>query len=200
MINPNFNELKIRLLEGNIDLNNFDCGNSDLNEFLKEDSLLQKRLMLNTTYLFFLGNDIIGFVTISSDALSIKKLGREYKKRFKDKNIIYKDIPSIKLGRLAVDKEFQNSGVGDFLIRWLFYYSVNKADELGFRFINIDAYIPSYKFYEKYHFKPISTDLTKDFKKYERTKNRDREKANKMTIPMFFDLYKLKLIGKYQKI
>lgn len=38
------NELKMKLIDGNIDLNNFDYGNNDLNEFLKNDSLIQKKI------------------------------------------------------------------------------------------------------------------------------------------------------------
>lgn len=104
--------------------------------------------MLNTTYLFYWKNHLIAFLTISPDTINIKKLGKKYKKKFQDKDIIYKDIPSIKLGRLAVDKKFQKSGIGDYLIKWFFYYSKEKAEEVGFRFINIDAYISAYKFYE----------------------------------------------------
>jgi GNAT superfamily N-acetyltransferase len=165
MINMNLNELKMKLIDGNIDLNNFDCGNNDLNEFLKNDSLIQKKLMLNTSYLFYCKNHIIAFLIISSDTINIKKLGKKYKKKFEDENIIYKDSPSIKLGRLAVDKKFQKSGIGKYIINWLFYYSIEKTAELGFRFINIDAYLTAYKFYKKYYFEPISVDLTKVFKK-----------------------------------
>jgi len=144
----NFNELKLKIINGNIDLNNFDCGNNDLNEFLKNDSIIQKELMLNTTIIFYWKNNIIAFLTISSDTINIKKLGKKYKKKFEEKNIIYKNIPSIKIGRLAVDKKFQKCGIGDYLINWLFYYCVEKAEELGFRFITIDAYISAYTFYK----------------------------------------------------
>ncbi|KZX12322.1 GNAT family N-acetyltransferase [Methanobrevibacter curvatus] len=187
----NLKNIKIKLLNENHDLNDFDCGNEDLNEFLKKDSLFQKNIMLNTAYLAFYNGKIVGFLTISSDSLNLKKLGNKYKERFQDKEVGYKTFPTIKLGRFAVDKNFQDGGIGRVLIMWLINFAIQNSEKIGFRFINIDAYIIAFNFYKKYYFKPFPVDLEKIFRKYEKAKARDLKTANSMTLGMFLDLHSL---------
>lgn len=191
MIYLDFNKIKIKLLKENNDFRNFDCGNNDLNEFLKEDSLFQKNMMLNTTYLAFYREQLIGFLTVSADSINLRDLGENYKNFFQNKDIPYKRFPAIKLGRFAVDSSFQKNGVGNFLMKNFLDYIIYSSEKIGFRFVSVDAYIPAYKFYKNHYFEPISRNFDKTFEKYEKIKNIDLDNANKLTIQMFIDLYNL---------
>jgi len=189
-----FDKIKIRLINEDIDLNQFNCGNNDLNEFLKEDCIVQKKIMLNTTYLCIYNKEIVGFITISTDSINIKELGEEYEETFQNKEINYKRFPAIKIGRLAVDNKFQNKGIGEFLLHYLFEYLLKMSKELGFRFLSIDAYLSAYEFYTKNYFEVIPSHnekLEKIFQKFENSKIKNPEMANRMTISMFFDLYNI---------
>ena len=51
----------------NHDLNDFSCGNDDLDEFLKKDALPQQEKNLNVTYLAMRRKEILGFISISAE-------------------------------------------------------------------------------------------------------------------------------------
>ena len=82
-------EIKIKLYNERIDLNEFSCEDEDLDEFLKEDSIRQQDFMLSSTYIAIYENEVIGFFTISTDNIPLKSLEKDYKKLFKEKDIKY---------------------------------------------------------------------------------------------------------------
>jgi hypothetical protein len=193
MINIDFNKLEIKKLNENINLNDFDCGNYDLNEFIKKDSFFQMDLMLNTTYVMMYENIIIGFFTLSTNSVSLKNLGSNYKELFSNKDINYKSFPSITIARLGVDIKYQNYGIGQYIIDWAILNILNLSENVGIRFINIDSYITAINFYKKNYFKispEYLTKLERIYKKHKKAIIVDKTRADKMTIPMFFDLYK----------
>ncbi|MCL2115738.1 MAG: GNAT family N-acetyltransferase [Methanobrevibacter sp.] len=174
-------------------MTSFDCEHDDLNEFLKEDSIKQKEWMLNSTYLASYNDEIIGFFTLSTDKIKIKDLEDQYKEKFKNK-VNYKEFPALKIGRLGVSSSYKSKGIGTYLFKWIISKSINLSKEIGFRFITVDTYVSSYKFYKKNYCKDsFSNDkLKKEFKKFETAQKRNPQAAYKMTVPMFMDLYKFK--------
>ncbi|MDL2246994.1 hypothetical protein LJB96_05210 [Methanobrevibacter sp. OttesenSCG-928-K11] len=56
------------------ELSNFNCGDDELNDFLINDALCQQSENLNVTQLIVCDSEIIGFVTLLTDTLKIKKL------------------------------------------------------------------------------------------------------------------------------
>jgi len=93
-----WDDLVIEKITPSDDLSGFNCGDEDLNEFLKKDSLEQMAKQLNVTYLCKYNNKIIAFFTLSSDSIKINR---------DDKHIVginYSEYPALKLGRLGVDK------------------------------------------------------------------------------------------------
>ncbi len=67
----------------------------------------------------------------------------------------YKSDPSVKLGRLAIDKSLKGSGLGSQLLNYIkiLFISGNKT---GCRFITADAYKHAAEFYTKNGFVPLS--------------------------------------------
>ena len=56
------------------DLSEFDCGDKDLNDFLKNDALAQQNARLNVTKLIMCDGNIIGFTSLLTDGIMIKKI------------------------------------------------------------------------------------------------------------------------------
>jgi len=108
----------------------FDCGDDDLNEFLLVDSYDNIRNNLYTIFLCFYYEAVIGFFSLSADSIKVnEKLP-----------VKYSSYPAIKIGRLAVDKGFQNLNVGSMMISWIIGFCRNLSLEIGIRFISVDAY------------------------------------------------------------
>ena len=97
---------------------NFDCGNSLLNNFLKKYAYQnQNRYLIGVTYVIHIKSQIIGYITLS--ASSIKKVNIQANKP-------YENIPVLRIARLAVDKSYQKKGIGKRLLK----FAINKAIEL----------------------------------------------------------------------
>lgn len=139
-------------LTQNHDLSEFDCGDEDLNDFLKNDALNQQKEKLNITKLVIYGNEIIGYATILTDTLILKNIKDENlrtkiksKLRVTSKN---RSIAAVKIGRLAIDKKYSRKGLGSHILRNILKNLKNISEnKVGFRFIIIEGYAKAFSFY-----------------------------------------------------
>ena len=144
----------------------FDCEDNDLNDFLYNESLNYCKDNLAIVYLIFQEDMLLGYFSLSSDSIKInKKL-----------DIKLQYYPSIKIGRLAIDKKFKKMGVGTWIIGWIIGYVLKIRSGHGIRFLSVDAYNKDViiNFYEK-----------NKFVIYKKEKNMDR-----LNIPMYLDINK----------
>ncbi len=132
-------------LNGNHDLSDFDCGDDDMNDFLKNDALTQQESELNVTKLVIYDNNIIGFASLLTDTILIRNIRDEnislnIKRQL---NITTKNrsIASVKIGRMAIDKKYHRKNLGTHIIRNIISNLKNISEkEVGFRFIVVDGY------------------------------------------------------------
>lgn len=143
----------------------FDCGDSDLNEFLLQDSKKYLAQLLAVTYLIEYNGRTIAFFSVSNDKITVHDVdsNRRFKKLFQGpmpEGKRYKSYPAVKIGRFGTDKTIQNSGLGtqilDYIKGW--FISENKT---GCQYITVDAYKQSLRFYEKNSFQYF-TDTDKN--------------------------------------
>ncbi|MDO8554265.1 MAG: GNAT family N-acetyltransferase [Candidatus Micrarchaeota archaeon] len=145
-----FNKLDIVKLSAGFDLLAFDCGDSDLNSFLKDDALLYQNGALAITYLCLHKNQIVGYFSLSSDSIRLdlgeKEAMSEPKQRLGE-------YPAVKIGRLAVHKNFAKLGIGTFLVKVAMGKIASSIlKEIGCRFVTVDAYEKAIDFYMKLGF------------------------------------------------
>lgn len=163
-----FEQKKIRLtsLHKDYKFKSFDCGNTDLNDFLFNDSKIYLKHLRYTTTLIESEDKIVAYYSLANDLLSItdhEDFADEMRDEFQNIDVDFLEIflnqrvyPAVKIGRLAVDKDFQKLGIGTFLIKSLSYSFVNN-NKTGCQFITVDAVSDNQqcaiKFYEKNKFK-----------------------------------------------
>jgi GNAT superfamily N-acetyltransferase len=142
----------IRYVADKHDVSAFDCGDSDLNDFLKSDAGKYENEHLSHTRLAFLDGELAAYLTILSDCIVLKT--PEKKKALGllrgSHQLIY-SFPAIKIGRLGVHSSLQRSGVGRELLKYTVGLAVRLNKELGIgcRFITVDAYPDSVTWYQK---------------------------------------------------
>lgn len=136
------NSYKISKLTKRDNLNGFSCGLDDMDDFLKNDALTQQEENLNVTYLAKCDNQIIGFFSLLSDSIRLQSFEEEY-------NLPYESCPAIKIGRLAVDENYNRNGIGTRLLDDICFEIKNISERLGVRFITVDAYCTVRSFYYK---------------------------------------------------
>ena len=135
-------------------LSNFKCASDDLNDFIKNDALRQQEMNLNITQLAICDGEIIGFVSILTDTLKIKTIeDKSLKEEMKNElNVVGEDntLPSIKIGRFAIDEKYAQKGLGSFIFRNVLLSILHLSKtKVGLRFITVEAYAMAFNFYVK---------------------------------------------------
>lgn len=90
----------------------FDCGVDDLNKFIQQYALQNQKKHFARTYVCCNDSKIIGYYTLSFGSVS-----RESAPNILTQGMGRYQVPALILGRLAIDKEYQNAGFGMALLK-----------------------------------------------------------------------------------
>lgn len=171
------NNYIIKKLSPDDDLTNFCCGLNDMDNFLKNDALIQQQNKLNVTYLVICNDEIVGFFSLLADNIEIKKVNEDY-------NIEYETCPAVKIGRLAIDKKYRNMGFGTLILDNICGNIKSMSEKLGIIFITVDAYCNVRQFYYNNKFNHIKIKNLKKLK-------RNAERNEKTTISLYKDIKRI---------
>ena len=129
-------------------LNKFDCGIEALNEFLLRYSIKNDILGIGKTFVAFNENgDLAGYFTLATAQVVYEEIPDEYRGKLPKY-----PIPSLRIARLAVDKDFQGKGIGKWILKQAFIKIIHVAEITGLYLIIVDAKETSKSFYEQYGF------------------------------------------------
>ena len=167
----------------------FSCGYDDLDEYFLKDSPLWADQMYGKTYCFVLKDDpqtIVCAFSLSNETIRIDLLPNSQKKRFlkeipKEKRM--RRYPAVLIGRLGVDIQFANNGIGTELMQILKFWFVEPDNKAAVRYLAVDALNNSrtLNYYEKNGFAYL-------FKDEEQEAVSSRMKQPLKTRYMYFDL------------
>jgi len=184
------NNYKFEKLSEKHDLSRFDCGNNDLNDFIKNDALNQQEDNLSATKVVICDGEIIGFFSLLSDSIELKKIRDEKtKKSIKIHLPRVKKAPAIKIGRFAIDKKYSNKGIGSNIMEHILLNILELTADVGMRFVLIEAYAKAYNFYVKNN---KFLNLKKDDMKLEKL-DKIIERNPQHTFYLYHDIKKLKV-------
>ena len=130
----------------------FDCGDSDLNDFLQNDAHRYQQAHVSFTRVVFYQREFVGYITLLTDSIVLKS---GEKRKIVDFHQHVMQWPALKIGRLAVCQERQKKyGIGRYLLQYSIALALRTGLEhsIGCRFITVDAYPTSVSFYEHYSF------------------------------------------------
>ena len=111
-----------RQCEGDLD-RNFTCGDSDLDDFFKNDSLHYSIQKLATSYVVECDDELLAYFSIANDSISVEDFYKSatfnrFRKRFPNAKRL-KCYPAIKLCRLAVIDFAKGHGIGTEIVYFL---------------------------------------------------------------------------------
>lgn len=164
--------IKIERLNEKHSIADFQSYEQELVDFLVEDALENQKNRISVTYLWFLKTgELIGYVTLLNDRINLEG---DLKMLFRDKGILYRALPALKIGRLCVDDRYLRRGIGTLMTDFSIRMAFNIFNEYsGCRFIVLDAKRNKQKdsihFYKKQGFKEL-------------------KERHKGTTPMYLDL------------
>lgn len=149
----NINTLRQFQLKTESDIKPFKCKDSDLNDFLFDDAKFFQEELMAVTYLLesMELNKTVAYYSLLADKIIFNpedktvwnKLNRHI-----PNNKRRRSYPAVKIGRLAVNEEFEGEGIGTFILDSIKYAFVN-VKRLGCRFITVDALNNAVDFYKE---------------------------------------------------
>jgi GNAT superfamily N-acetyltransferase len=136
----------------------FNSGSTALDEFLNTDEVREyERQNLGKTTLVFYDGHLVAYFTICVDGLRLEYvLEKKTKKSFVNLGTAIIDkVPCIKIGRLAVARDWQDRGIGRFLIQHIIGFALDLSGELGIRLVIAEAKPEAMEFYLNCGFQPV---------------------------------------------
>lgn len=149
-----------------VEIKPFDSIDPDLNDYLVNDSKNYLQQLLAVTYILEDDENTIAYYCMLNDKISAEDLpsNRKFKKQFKDEmpqGKQFKSYPAVKIGRLAVHKNYAGAGHGRELIDFIKETFIEN-NRTGCRYLTVDAYRNSLGFYEKNGFLYLTEEDKED--------------------------------------
>lgn len=169
----------------------FSCGDKDLDEFFREDSMAYCHQLLGKTYLYRMKGTpaiIVGAFTIANASIRVDDLPNSRKKKL-EHDIPYKkscrNYPAVLIGRLGVGLDFQSLHLGSEILDFIKYWFVEPNNKTGCRFLLVDSYnhASTIRFYERNGFKLLFSS-----EEQEKVYRRLAPEVSLGTRIMYFDL------------
>jgi len=142
----------IELLNKKHNRKDFDCGKELLNDYLKSQAGQDVKRKLSVCFVSSDSetNVIQGYYTLSNYSILLSSFSEQIQKKLPKS---YNSIPTILLGRLAIDKKYQGKGIGKILLIDALKRSYGISNEIGSFGIIVDPIDDEAKgFYQKYDF------------------------------------------------
>jgi GNAT superfamily N-acetyltransferase len=147
--------ITFRKLEISDKTDDFDCGDSQLNEYLRRYAMKDQRRMFGVTYVAVCCESpcrVLGYFTLATTSIPRQGLPESLLKGIPK----YQSLPAFLLGRLAVDKRYHGKGFGEVLLSHCFEHCLRISKSCGARYVIADAKESAITWYERYGFRKIS--------------------------------------------
>jgi GNAT superfamily N-acetyltransferase len=138
-----YREWTLEPLESSTCLETFDCGAKDLNEFFREDALINEAHLLGKSYVlsrdgYRVGPECppIALICFCNGSIHLTQM-----EHFEKQTGVtyYEYLPAVKIARLGVHKDFQGSDIGSLVLTMTksIFLTQNRT---GCRILTVDAY------------------------------------------------------------
>ena len=123
-------------------LENFDSGETSLDAWLRQRALRNHASGASRCFVITDGEAVIGYYTLSAGSISHAAAPKSMRRNMRD------PLPVLLLGRLAIDRQHQNRGLGQALLRDAMLRAVSVAHDTGVFAILLHALSePAKRFY-----------------------------------------------------
>jgi GNAT superfamily N-acetyltransferase len=144
----------------------FDCGKTELNEYLERYALTNQTSGGARTYVVHRDQRVVGYYSLAAGSVEPERTPKRVRV-----GMGQYEIPVVLLARLAVGVEEQGKGLGRAMLRDALLRIVAAADQIGVRAVLVHAMDDEAKtFYQRFNFEASPTDplhlmlLMKDFR------------------------------------
>ncbi|HEY1210298.1 MAG TPA: GNAT family N-acetyltransferase [Terracidiphilus sp.] len=126
------------------DLSQFQCGEPELDDWLRRRALSNEEHGASRTYVICIGRRVVGYYALAAGAVAHAHAPGRVRRNMPN------PVPVMVIGRLASDLGFQGRGIGSALLRDAVLRTAQAAEIAGVRAILVHAISESAKkFYER---------------------------------------------------
>jgi GNAT superfamily N-acetyltransferase len=144
----------IRKLNGNDQVDLFDCQQEPLNQFLRRFALTNQKANSSQTYVCCQDNLVVGYYSLTVGSIAFETASSRV-----TQGLARHPVPIMLLARLAVDKNHQGIGLGKALLKDALLRTAQAADIAGIRCLLVHAKDEeARKWYESWEFESSPTD------------------------------------------
>ncbi|MCM1139804.1 MAG: GNAT family N-acetyltransferase [Muribaculum sp.] len=149
-----------RQIEADTKIKSFDCGDDDLNDFLFTDAKNYLHAMMALTYLLedSTSDKTVAYYSLLNDKIIFDPEDKHFWNKLNRKianNKRRKEYPAVKIGRLAVSRDYSGNHIGETILLQI-KHMFSTMRRSACRFITVDAYAAAVPFYEKCGFMFLS--------------------------------------------
>ncbi|MBB64467.1 MAG: GNAT family N-acetyltransferase [Waddliaceae bacterium] len=143
--------MNFQKLSTKINLEGFDCGVKELNDFLLKRAIQEAKQRLSLTMVAMDDQSkVIAYYSVSPSELQKDLIPKE------GRGVPYPSVPAIRIGRLAVSLKLQGKGVGAMILQHALKKCLNLSNGMGGRVVVVDAKNEkAVSFYSRYGFKTL---------------------------------------------
>jgi hypothetical protein len=164
-------DLIFKEIANDVVITKFECGDEDINYFLKNLAIINQERKLSKTYAFCLknSNEVIAFFTLSASHLNTG-----------DARIFGMDkVPIVLLRRLGVDNNYKGKNLGNSMIKIALEKSIEASKIIACRLLLVETSIDMKSYYlekvkngfEWFRDRKNTSILFIDLRKYEKSLN-----------------------------
>lgn len=144
----------VRKLAATDSLDDFDCGQSALNQFLQRYALVNQKANSAQTYVCCHGETVVGFYSLAVGSVDPASASARVMK-----GLARHPVPVMILARLAVDAAHQRKGLGQALLKDALLRTAQAADIAGIRCLLVHAKDEAARqWYQAWEFEPSPSD------------------------------------------
>ena len=120
-------------LTSEYDVSAFDCGVPELDDWLKRRALQNDASRASRTFVVIANRRVVGYYALATGAVSHAEATGRVRRNMPE------PIPVMVLGRLAVDREYQGTGLGVALLKDALLRTLHAAEIAGIRAVLLHA-------------------------------------------------------------
>ena len=116
-----------------------------IHKFYYDDLARYQQSNLSTVRLIKADGKIVGYFTVSMNAIELAKLGKDEKV----KNTTPKKYPAMLIGRMGVDKKYRNKGIGRDVCMFCRGLAIETGKRVACRYVVLQTTQERVNFYKK---------------------------------------------------
>ena len=141
-----FTKVEKGILNDNVPVNTFKCIDKHMEDYIQNgEALDDQRRMIGRTWCWVLNKEILlGFITLATYSVDRKDMPDGKKGKFP-----YATIPSLLVGQLAANKEYQGNDLGKKMLQFAATTAVELSKTIGCRLIALHPATAAIPWYQK---------------------------------------------------